>query len=135
MKTSLYEIKKLVSEVLLSEAKKKKEKAEKLKYAAKPGAYSYDESFDFSAALGAYNLYRSQGATNWGPMTGPGTKIDDRILGQRASSEAALRGVVKEAIREQVKGNPSPWVKANQMVEQKLSENVWEAALQVLGKK
>lgn len=76
---------------LLLEAKKKKEKAEKLKYNPAPPAYGYAESLDFSAPLGAYNLYRSQGAVNWGPMTGPGPKIDDRV---RVQSQAAL---VKES--------------------------------------
>lgn len=68
-------------DVLLAEVKKKKE------YTSVPRAddYSYSPAFDFSAPLGAYNLYRSQGASNWGPMTGPGTQIDASVSGKRAS--------------------------------------------------
>lgn len=69
-------------------AKKKKEKAKK---DIKPAVYEYDESYDFSAPLNAYNLYRTQGSVNWGPMTGPGTKIDDRV-----SIQNVVRNIMKE---------------------------------------
>lgn len=105
---------------VLAEVKKKKEKADKLKRATEPKGYSYAESLDFSAPLGAYNLYRSQGAVNWGPMTGPGTKIDDRISGQRVGLEAVLRGAMKEA------ATTSAWDALNEEV--KVPENIWEAA-------
>lgn len=108
-----------MADKLLSEAKKKKEKAEELKNKATPEAYSYSEAFDFSAPLGAYNLYRTQGAVNWGPMTGPGSKVDDRIVGQRASLESLTKGVVKEMT------NKSAW---EPLAESVAPSNVWEAA-------
>jgi hypothetical protein len=107
---SMNQIKKIVSEVL-AEAKKKKKKGEALKaaYEAKPGAYGYAEAFDFSAPLGAYNLYKNQGAVNWGPMTGPGTKIDDNYAGGVSGTEKALRSYVRDEIREQVESTWSAW--------------------------
>lgn len=116
------EIKRLVEDVL-AEAKKKKEKAVELKHDPKPSAYGYAEAFDFSAPLGAYNLYRTQGAVNWGPMTGPGTKIDDRIVGQKAGLESVLKGIVTEALQ------PSAWdVLAESVKPATVPTNVWEAA-------
>lgn len=119
---TMNEIRRYIGEIL-AEAKKKKEKALELKHSPEPKAYGYSESFDFSAPLGAYNLYRSQGAVNWGPMTGPGTKIDDRIAGQRASLESVLRGAMKEAT------SSSAWDVINESTREiKVPENVWEAA-------
>lgn len=116
---TIQEIRKVVDSVL-AEAKKKKEKAEELKHDPKPPAYGYSEAFDFSAPLGAYNLYRTQGAVNWGPMTSAGTKIDDRIVNQKSNLEAVLRGVVKEA------SAPSAWLPL--MESTKVPDSVWEAA-------
>lgn len=119
MSDKIYEIRKLVGEVL-AEAKKKKEKAEQLKYEAKPAGYSYSEALDFSAPLGAYNLYRTQGPVNWGPMTGPGTKIDDRIAGQRAGLEEVLHGIVKEMAA------PSAWAPLLKESNENLGEGPWD---------
>lgn len=112
------DIRKVVSEVL-AEAKKKKEKAAALKHDPKPAAYAYAEAFDFSAPLGAYNLYRNQGPVNWGPMTSAGTKIDDKIVPQRERLEAALRGIQKEAVQ------PSSFEKLSESIDPK---GVWESA-------
>jgi hypothetical protein len=114
----------------LAEAKKKKEMTDKAKKEVHPAGYSYSEAFDFSAPLGAYNLYRSQGAVNWGPMTGPGTKIDDRIAGGRSEMESALRSFIKEAIRQET-NNDSSWTQLSELVNPKPPKfgNVWEAAM------
>jgi len=108
----------VLTEKLLTEKKKKKEKVEDLRKDPEPHAYAYSEAFDFSAPLGAYNLYRTQGTVNWGPMTGPGSKIDDRILGQRTNLQSLLQGIV-------VKESKSAWAPLN---ESKSISNVWEAA-------
>jgi len=126
------EIKKIVAEVL-AEAKKKKEKGDKLKdeHEAKPGAYGYAEAFDFSAPLGAYNLYKSQGAVNWGPMTGPGTHVDTNTVGA-SKSEKALRSYVREEIKEQISQEWSAWDVLSEAVAERPSippSNVWEAAM------
>ncbi len=129
MKITLQEIREMVSSVL-AEAKKKKEKSEKAKKEVFPAAYSYSEAFDFSAPLGAYNLYRSQGAANWGPMTGPGTKVDDRVDGGR-SNEATLRSFIKESIKAELKEERSAWTELSEMVDppkKAAPTNVWEAA-------
>ena len=123
MEDTLKEIRQIVSEVL-AEAKKKKEKSDRLKKKVDPPAYSYAEAFDFSAPLGAYNLYRTQGAVNWGPMTSAGTKIDDHILGQRAEAEGALRAYVREAIK-----SDSSWQSLSEAMNPSVPENVWEAAM------
>jgi hypothetical protein len=84
MKITMNELRALIGAVL-SEARKSKKSKKKGKeqpnrmQTTKPEAYAYDESFDFSNPLGAYNLYKSQGAAGWGPMTGPGPKVDDGI--------------------------------------------------------
>lgn len=121
MSATIKEIKKVVSDVL-AEAKKKKEKAIALKHDPKPPAYGYAEAFDFSAPLGAYNLYRNQGPVNWGPMTSAGTKIDDKIVPQRERLEAALRGIQTEAAK------PSSWERLSEAVDPQVPGNVWEAA-------
>jgi len=129
MKATLAEIRTIVSEVL-TEVKKKKEKSDKAKKEVHPAAYSYDEAFDFSAPLGAYNLYRNQGAVNWGPMTSAGTKIDDRIAGGRAETESILRSFIKEAIRDEVNEDTSSWHRLSEMIDPPAKHfgNVWEAA-------
>lgn len=128
MKATLAEIRTIVSEVL-TEVKKKKEKSDKAKKEVHPAGYSYAEAFDFSAPLGAYNLYRNQGAVNWGPMTSAGTKIDDRIAGGRSETESILRSFIKEAIREEV-GETSSWQRLSEMIDPPAPSfgNVWEAA-------
>lgn len=126
MKDAINEIKGIVSRVL-AEAKKKKEKAEKLKHHPRPNAYSYAEAFDFSAPLGAYNLYKQQGPVNWGPMTSAGTKIDDRIAGQTAELEHVLRSVVRESVREAVANDPSPWHYLSESIEPSVPNGIWEA--------
>jgi len=128
MKISLNEIKMIVSQVL-TEVKKKKEKSEKAKKEVHPAGYSYSEALDFSAPLGPYNLYGSQGAVNWGPMTSSGTKIDDRIAGSRSETESILRSFIKEAIRQEV-SEDSSWQQLSEIIDPSPRKfgNVWEAA-------
>src|SRR5262245_26192668 len=110
MKVNLNELRQIIQEIL-SEAKKKKEKGEKAKYSPKPEAYGYSEALDFSAPLGVYNLYRSQGAVNWGPMTGPGTAVDNRFhsvnpLAEDLNEEALVRSFVKGVVAEDIERDP-----------------------------
>jgi len=72
-----------VLDTILNEVKKKKDQAT----VPRSDGHSYSPALDFSAPLGAYNLYRSQGASNWGPMTGPGTQIDLSVNGKRSSKK------------------------------------------------
>lgn len=78
MKITINELRKIIKDVI-TEAKKKKTKDKKLEAAAGTQVYSSAAAHDFSAPLGAYNLYKGQGAANWGPMTGPGQQVDDSI--------------------------------------------------------
>ena len=126
MKPSQEEVNKTIKKVL-AEAKKKKEKEQQLKHKAKPEAYGYAEAFDFSAPLGAYNLYRSQGPVNWGPMTGPGTKIDDRIAGQRADIESLTRDIVKESL------GKSSWESLNESANVDEASATWNALKKGVG--
>lgn len=126
MKTKQSEINKTIKRTL-AEAKKKKEKALELKHDTKPTGYGYSESFDFSAPLGAYNLYKGQGAVNWGPMTGPGTKVDDRIAGQRADIQTLTRDMVKEAAA------PSAWANLTEEKEVDEASATWNALKKGVG--
>jgi len=127
--TTMNEIRQLVRDVIL-EAKKKKEKAEKLAYEPHPKEFTYDDALDFSAPLGAYNLYRSQGASNWGPMTGAGSKIDDRVSGTKDdkdnADEALLRSFINNVVKECLETDSS-WGSLRESSE--MSKNIWEAAL------
>lgn len=51
----------------------KKKKKDDAKKADDGNAYSHDENLDFSVPLGDYNLYKKQGASNWGPYTAEGS--------------------------------------------------------------
>jgi hypothetical protein len=115
MKVNLPEFKMIVAD-LVSEAKKKK-KDEK-----KSDSFQYAEAFDFSDALGAYNLYKNQGASNFGPYTGTSSVQND----------AVIRSIVKETIAEAL----SPWrALAESIKDKKPDEGFWEKALKVSDKK
>src|SRR3990167_9227603 len=118
MKVTARGLREVVVEII-SEAKKKKTKAKKPEKEVKPTGYSFDEAFDFSAPLGGYNLYRSQGAVNWGPMTSQGTKVDDGAAGMQ---EGALRALARQVIREHVDPRDSAWMS---LVETKAPKNVF----------
>ena len=136
MKMTIDELKHQIAEIL-DEAKKKPEKAAKLKrMAAQVEAYGfYDESHDFSAPLGAYNLYRQQGAVNWGPMTSDGTHVDNNGVGNpnvghqfmKESEERALRGLVREVIENGLVDESSAWAPFLASKEP-IFESTWEEA-------
>lgn len=124
MKLTLEQLGQMVDGII-AEAKKKKEKAAALKaHAGTAGsAYgAYAEAFDFSAPLGGYNLYRNQGAVNWGPMTSGGTRINDNVAGAKGLDEKMLRAAVRDMISEKV----SPWDVLGAVNES--PKNIWEAA-------
>jgi hypothetical protein len=111
MKISVTELRKMVGEIV-SEAKKKKPKQDKPSKGVKPQGYSSASALDFSAPLGPHNLYKQQGVSNWGPLTGPGSEFDDNELEPKDVNEQALRSVVRSVISEQSQ-----------------PQNIWEKAM------
>jgi hypothetical protein len=100
MRITLEELKVIVAEVI-NEVKKKKKKEKMDEESCL--SYVIDPKLDFSAPLGAYNLYKSQGAVNWGPMTGQGSKVDDRVGSKKSVTEEHvlrlyLRNIISESI-------------------------------------
>ncbi len=74
----LNELKALVRQVVLAEVKKKKSPKKKGKKAEIPEEsekFKYAEALDFSIPLGDFNVYRHQGAANWGPYTSQGPTV------------------------------------------------------------
>jgi hypothetical protein len=131
---TINELKYEIAEIL-SEAKKKKEKEKQaMKKEGAVGAYGhYEEAFDFSAPLGAYNLYRQQGAVNWGPMTSDGVRVDSNfsnpanVSGLKESEERALRTIVREVIQFGLIPGDSAWAPVMQR-SAPAAGNIWEAA-------
>lgn len=122
MKIGINELKALV-ESTLAEAKKKKKKEELEEEATvHPAGYSSNPAFDFSAPLGAYNLYRSQGQVNFGPYTGPGTKIDDHRLGANSNGNSYQQAVFSEGV--DPRSAWAPFV----VVKPRAPQTIWEAA-------
>lgn len=90
MKITMNELRDLVGAVLseAGKSKKKRYKGDAAKYTDQPNRmqtkqpheYKFEDVFDFSAPLGADNLYRQQGAAGWGPSTAASAPVDD---GQR----------------------------------------------------
>lgn len=136
MKMTIDELKHQIA-AILDEAKKKKEKADKVKrMSAQIEAYGfYTEEHDFSAPLGAANLYRSQGAVNWGPYTSAGTTVEHQNVGNpnqgylkiREGDEKALRTLVREVIQNGLIDETSAWAPFIQRQEP-LFESTWEEA-------
>ena len=117
MKMTIDELKHQIAEIL-DEAKKKDEKKEKMKrISAQVEAYGfYDEEHDFSQPLGPYNLYRQQGAVNWGPYTNSGTPVDHQNAGNpnaagglQEGEMKALRTLVREVIQNGLVDESSAW--------------------------
>jgi hypothetical protein len=124
MKISASQLKKLV-EAVIAEAKKKKDDLEE---EVRPDAHMYDKVHDYSAPLGAYNLYRSQGPVNWGPHTGPGPKIDDRPYGVK--NESALRSVIRQLVSEALTpAAGSEWCGIMPPAPKPLPTGIWESAM------
>lgn len=128
---------------ILTEAKKKAEKAEKAKKNGGRAAMAYgmyDEALDFACPLGELSLYRQQGAVNFGPYTSGGTSIDSRFAdpnigpGLRESEERVLRRLVREVLEMGHMSGESAWAPA--MRERRSPGNIWEEAamhLEALG--
>lgn len=131
MRINLQELRQMVDSIV-AEAKKKKEKADKAERVPEPPEYRYAEAFDFSAPLGAYNLYRSQGAVNWGPHTGPGPTIDDRLYVPKSVKDAHM---AMESIQKLTRVIPesSAWApflsEARKVQKAAHGNSVWESAL------
>jgi len=116
-KMTMNELKLEIAEIL-DEAKKKKEKVEDIK---KKGAHIqayglYDEAFDFSVPQGEFNLYRQQGAVNWGPYTSAGAHVDNNysnpnggMTQMKESEEHAIRALVREVIQNGLVPKDSAW--------------------------
>lgn len=124
---------------ILDEAKKKSAKSDKAKRkSASVDAYGlYDEAFDFSSPLGAFNLYRQQGAANWGPLTSDGPNIDSafghpNVSGatrMKESDERALRAMVREVIQHGLVPPTSAWSPLIERREgNRIHESAWEEA-------
>lgn len=135
---NINELKIVISEIL-EEAKKKKEKQILAKEASLNAisAYgNYANAFDFSAPLGAYNLYRQQGAVNWGPYTSNGPHIDSNFanpntrLSMKESEEVAIRAIVREVIEHGLVPHDSAWAPMMERRQRVPVETPWQAALQ-----
>jgi uncharacterized protein with von Willebrand factor type A (vWA) domain len=132
MKMTIDELKHQIAEIL-DEAKKKKEKVDKIKrMSAQIEAYGfYNEEHDFSQPLGSANLYRQQGAANWGPYTSAGTAVDHQNAGNpnaiRIKEEKALRTVVREVIQNGLIDEGSAWAPFIKRQEP-IFESTWEEA-------
>jgi hypothetical protein len=117
------ELKATIAEIL-SEAKKKKAKAEKLKKTGGRAAAAYgyyDEALDFTDPLGAANRYYQQGGVNWGPMTSG--------AGLKESEETALRATVREVLENGLIPEESAWAPVLEGSRPQYFESTWEQAL------
>ncbi len=135
---TLNELKCQIAEIL-EEAKKKRDKAEKVKRtSAQVEAYGfYSEELDFSQPLGAWNHYARQGAANWGPMTAVGTRVDQYGPGNPNSDPAArymkegdakaLRATIREVIENGLVDEQSAWAPLIKKSEP-IFESSWEEA-------
>ena len=108
MKISVNELRGMIGEIVAEAKKKNKDKSKKPTKGVKPNGFSFDEAFDFSAPLGAHNLYALQGASNWGPLTGPGTHLADGTSVKNLP-EQAVRALVRQVISEQASRSNSAW--------------------------
>lgn len=123
---NIKELKAIVKDVL-AEAKKKKKAESK---PSQPSEYKTDKNFDFSAPLGQYNLYKSQGAVNWGPMTSPGTSIDTDInKSTSAKNSKEDRDFIHGVVGESLIPEATVWKESK---EKTSFANIWEVALHVI---
>lgn len=128
MKMTINELRTIIKDMII-EAKKKKVKKDKLDKKVNPPAYTHADALDFSSPLGGYNLYASQGAVNWGPMTGPGSKIDDNVATSYNTNE--LKEFIQRATFDGLIHNDSAWKSlAESLVTKDMKFNtIWEVAL------
>ena len=103
---------------IVSEAKKKKgKKTGEPKKGVSPKGFSHAEALDFSAPLGPANPYYKQGGSSWGPLTGPGTPVEDNELSPVPTrADEAVRSLVRQVIRESESPRRGP-------------QNIWEKAM------
>lgn len=126
MKITVEQLRGMVKEAI-NEAKKKKAKVAEAE--KRPDGHVIDKNQDYAPPLGGFNLYRAQGAANFGSYTNTSAPLDDRLYGTKM--EAAIRQVVGKMISEELRPDPkSAWSRL--VPEEKKVEtpkNVWEAAL------
>lgn len=127
MKITVEQLKVMV-EHAINEAKKKKQKdLEEME--TRPDGHMLDKNMDFAPPLGGYNLYRSQGAVNWGPQTGAGPKIDDRPY-PGTVAESSLRQAIRGMISEKLRPDPnSAWSAFSPPPPQVPPKGIWESAM------
>lgn len=94
MKIRLAELRGLVKEVI-SEARKGKKKSKKDDAPTSIG-YMSDEKLDFAKALDLCNLYKRQGAANFGPFT----------------EERAIRNTIRKMVAEELRESGTVWERA-----------------------
>lgn len=135
MKITINELKLQIAQLVV-EAKKKKEKEVKNRVRGEQiEAYGlYDEALDFSNPLGAYNLYRQQGAVNWGPQTSPGPQIDSTFANPNTgptneSDERFIRSIIREVIANGLVPNDSAWSPMLEREAHPEFDSIWETAL------
>ena len=108
-KMTLNELKHQIAGIL-EEAKKSEKSTRSSKKSGKPPqveAYGfYDKEHDFSTPQGEHNLYRQQGAVNWGPYTSAGPRVDYSL---KETDERALRALVREVIENGTIDESSAW--------------------------
>jgi hypothetical protein len=126
MKITVEQLRGMVTEAITEAKKKRKKDLEEME--SRPDGHMVDSKFDFAPPLGGYNLYRSQGAVNWGPQTGAGSKVDDRPYGVKA--ESALRSAIRGMISEKLSPDPaSAWSAFSPSPAPKAPNGIWESAM------
>lgn len=142
-KMTIRELKRQISDII-SEAKKAEEKESKSSMSRRPQVEAfgfYDAEHDFSSPLGAANLYRQQGAVNWGPYTVDNSADPRGLAGagshnpngggvaaqfnMREGDERAIRALVREVIQNGLIDESSAWSPFLKKSEP-LFENSWE---------
>jgi hypothetical protein len=125
MKITVEQLRTMVT-TAINEAKKKKAKVAEAETRA--DGQIVDKNLDFAPPLGAFNLYRSQGAANFGPYTNTAPTIDDRVYGTKM--ESALRQVIGQMISEELRPDPrSAWAFLTPAPAAPVPSNIWEAAM------
>lgn len=152
-KMTLNELKHQIADILDEAKKSKKGKAKKdakksssakssrMKMPQTEAYGFYDKEHDFSTPLGAYNLYRQQGAVNWGPYTSAGPEVATGMGGgsnanafMKEGDEKALRHVVREVIENGLIDSNSAWSVFLEAKEP-IFESSWEEVAYLVEKK
>lgn len=118
MKMTLRELREFVRKQVLEEAKRKKKEVPKPQ---PPHVRAYGqtaEAFDFSQPLRSMNLYKAQGAANFGPYTAAHEQVDATPVREYAPAAASMIRKVNESLSQSV------WEPVAEQV--RPAENVWE---------